>query len=187
MLLLGKSSPLESSPVQSGSSPKQVPWKQPPSSPRAGPERGNSPLPCFPKTLFRSTSLETCKEGNTRPSSLEHQAVAQRNSRSSLHMVLGERQPGLAPKQGELLWVPGSGATTARFSISNVPGGQRPTEYLTAVLHHVAMAVGILHTVLPSPGTLDLQQTGHKIRDAPSTPVPGCSTSRAAQQGGCNG
>lgn len=59
----------------------------------------------------------------------------------------------------------------AGLPFESLPGGKRPTEHLTAVLHYVAMAVGILHTVLPSPGPLNLQQAGHKLRSAPPTPA----------------
>lgn len=41
--------------------------------------------------------------------------------------------------------------------LKSSPGGQGPAEHLAAVLHYVAVAVGILHTVLPSPGPLNLK------------------------------
>lgn len=89
----------------------------------------------------------------------------------STHTELAEEQPVLAPKQGELLSVPhwALGAKMAGLPFKSLPGGKRPTEHLTAVLHYVAMAVGILHAVLPSPGPLNLQQAGHKLRSAPPT------------------
>lgn len=80
------------------------------------------------------------------------------------------------------------GAKMAVLPLESLPGGQRPTKHLTAVLHYVAMAVGILHAVLPSPGTLNLQRSGHKLRSAPPTPAPSpwspASACRARQQGG---
>lgn len=80
-------------------------------------------------------------------------------------------------QKGSQVWCPsrespsGSlGARTAKLLLQSLPGGQRPTEHLTAVLHYVAMAVGILHAVLPSPGPLDLQQA--EPRSAPPALPP---------------
>lgn len=35
-------------------------------------------------------------------------------------------------------------------------GGQRATQHFTAVLHNVAMAIGILNTILPCPRSFDI-------------------------------
>lgn len=44
-----------------------------------------------------------------------------------------------------------------KTKVESSPGGQGPAEHLAAVLHYVAMAVGVLHAVLPSPGPLNLK------------------------------
>lgn len=41
--------------------------------------------------------------------------------------------------------------------VPRVPGGQGATQHFTAVLHNVAMAVGILDSILPCPRAFDLQ------------------------------
>lgn len=170
-----KTKPLGEQPSsEGGTPPKRAPWKEPAlhTLPQG---RGAPPPPASQAHGDRehNTSLNRCKAGNARPSSPEHPAVSQATSGSPQY-TQHRQKVGLVPKQGEFLGVPhpALGARKAGLPLESLPGGQRPTEHLTAVLHYVAMAVGILHAVLPSPGPLNLQQPGHKLTSAPPTPAP---------------
>lgn len=178
--LLQKSSPPENSPLQRVGAHRN----KRPELPLHALSRGREVTPLLPKNTQREGPHHTREslEGNRKPSSLEGLAPSQETSRSSPHTQ--RWQKGLAAKQGKLHGTPGRGSRTAGLLLESLPGGQRPAEHLAAVLHYVAMAVGILHTVFPSPGTLDLQRTGHKLRSAPPASAPSLGTSRARRQGG---
>lgn len=146
------------------------------------PGEGKSLL-CFPKTHSVRDHTTRVNHWKATKTFLPRGAgsVPRDLQEPSAYAALAERscsQARKAPRE------PREGARMAGLLLESLPGGQRPAEHLAAVLHYVAMAVGILHTVFPSPGTLDLQQTGHKLRSAPPTSAPSLGTSRARRQGG---